>query len=388
MLELDPGSIVYGPLPEILCPVDAVSIGPGSGSDVQSAVDAHPEGTTFCLHAGTYAVTDPITPKTGDRFIGLYGAVLDGAGLISTDANSGIFRAHNQDIDNVTIRNLVIRNSPHAGIHAFSDHADGWVIARNEIYGNRIGIVHGNDFRIRANTIHDNWQYGIAGFRSSRSVIRDNEFAFNAVRSEEFPGDSATSKWAMVTDTSVRQNYVHDNFSHGLWFDGGHSGIVIADNVLVNNAGSAIFTEVGGETVIRGNTVSGSHRGIYISESHDTDVFGNTVSRSDLGIALFQDGNRLWESQLRNNFIHENVIEVASVSIVDGVEPLAVTITCLNMSISECSLYSTARGNWFDSNHYVVASVSGRWWLWDNDLRTWDDWRALGQDPTGTVATG
>jgi hypothetical protein len=134
--------------------------------------------------------------------------------------------------------------------------------------------------------------------------------------------------------------------------------------------------------------VAGSHRGIYISESHDTDVFGNTIRRTDRAIALFQDGNRISESELGHNYIHGNTIEVPSTSILPGVGTLAAAINCTNLTTSQCSAYSTSRGNRFDGNHYVLPSETGRWWAWDNESRTWADWRAQGQDVTGTATTG
>ena len=50
--------------------------------DVQAAVDAHPEGSTFCLSAGTYRLAVPLVPKRGDAFVGQRGAVLSGAKVV------------------------------------------------------------------------------------------------------------------------------------------------------------------------------------------------------------------------------------------------------------------------------------------------------------------
>jgi parallel beta-helix repeat protein len=302
--------------------------------------------------------------------------------MSSTDGNGGIFRAHNQDIDDVTIRNLVIRNSPRAGIHAFTDHSDRWLIAYNEIVGNRLGIRHGDGFLIQHNSIHHNWQYGIGGYRSSGSVIQANEFAFNAGRYLEFPGDSATSKWVQTTNTTVRGNYVHDNSWSGIWFDGENTGVLIEDNVVANNGGNGIFHEVSGQAVIRNNTVSGSsERNIYISASHDTEVYANTVRGSARGIALFQDGARAWESELANNFVHDNTITVPS-------SGMAVSLTCMNLTSSQCSAYSTGRNNRFAANTYVVPTATGRWWHWNLSSRSWDEWHAAGQDSTGRLTVG
>ena len=62
-----------------------------------------------------HSLTSSIVPKTGDTFIGEYGAILDGTGWTTSDDTQAAFRAHNQDIDYVTIRNLVIRQYAAAG---------------------------------------------------------------------------------------------------------------------------------------------------------------------------------------------------------------------------------------------------------------------------------
>src|ERR1041385_8804682 len=67
-----------GPRASITCPAGAVNIVPGQS--IQLLVNNNPAGTTFCLRAGVWNVTSSVTPKTGDSFIGEYGAVLDGTG--------------------------------------------------------------------------------------------------------------------------------------------------------------------------------------------------------------------------------------------------------------------------------------------------------------------
>ena len=61
-----------GPLPA------GISILPGQS--IQGFVNANPAGTTFILKAGTH-VRQSVIPKSGDRFIGETGAVLDGQGV-------------------------------------------------------------------------------------------------------------------------------------------------------------------------------------------------------------------------------------------------------------------------------------------------------------------
>ena len=145
---------VPGPLPTITCPIDAVDIWPGSS--IPLIVGLHEGRTTFCLRAGVHPVNSSITPKSGNTFVGEYGAVLDGTGWTTADDTQAAFRAHNEDIDYVTIRNLVIRNMPQQGIHTWHWMSDHWTIEYNEIAYNRWGLEFAPDFTIRNNYIHHN----------------------------------------------------------------------------------------------------------------------------------------------------------------------------------------------------------------------------------------
>jgi hypothetical protein len=61
------------------------------GANIQAKIDAHPEGTTFCIHEGVYRLVAPLTPKNGDRFIGQGRAVLSGAQVLSSFTRSGSY---------------------------------------------------------------------------------------------------------------------------------------------------------------------------------------------------------------------------------------------------------------------------------------------------------
>ena len=115
----------------------AIEIRPATS--IQSIVNMHPGQTTFCLRAGVHQLTSSIRPKTGNIFVGEFGAILDGTGWTTADDTQAAFRAHNEDIDYVTIRNLVIRNMPQRGIQAFYRMSDYWTIEYNEIAFNRYG---------------------------------------------------------------------------------------------------------------------------------------------------------------------------------------------------------------------------------------------------------
>ena len=149
-----PPDPIYGPRASITCPAGAVNLWPGSFTPF--TINQYPAGTTYCLRAGVHSVSSSITPKRGDTFVGEYGAILDGTGWTTSDDTQAAFRAHNQDIDYVTIRNLVIRNMPHQGIHAFYWMSDHWTIEYNEIAYNKWGLEFAPDSTIRNNYIHHN----------------------------------------------------------------------------------------------------------------------------------------------------------------------------------------------------------------------------------------
>ena len=76
-------SSTYGPQSTITCPAGAVDIMPGQS--IQGVVNFYPGTTTFCLRAGVHYVTSSITPKTGNTFVGEYGAILDGSNWSTTE---------------------------------------------------------------------------------------------------------------------------------------------------------------------------------------------------------------------------------------------------------------------------------------------------------------
>jgi hypothetical protein len=217
-----------GPQSTIACPAGAVDIWPGQS--IPLIVSSYPSSTTFCLRAGVHYLTSSVTPKTGNTFVGEYGAILDGSGWSTTDDTQAAFRAHNQDIDYVTIRNLVIRNMPQQGIHAYYWMADHWTLEFNEIAYNKIGVEFAPDFLIRNNYIHHNVGIspsstnpaerggGYQGFRSDNTTFDSNEIAYNG----------REQKVGLSANVTFRNNFVHHNIGDGIWYDtNSNAGAVI-----------------------------------------------------------------------------------------------------------------------------------------------------------------
>ena len=60
------------------------------GSDIQAAVDANPPGTAFLLKAGVHRMQQ-VAPKSGNRFSGEVGTILNGSALLTGFAHEGSY---------------------------------------------------------------------------------------------------------------------------------------------------------------------------------------------------------------------------------------------------------------------------------------------------------
>jgi len=362
-----------GPQSTITCPSGAVSIYPGTG--IQGIVDTNGGGTTFCLRAGTHSIRSSITPKTGDVFVGEYGAILDGTGWSTSDSTQAAFRAHNEDIDYVTIRNLVIKNMPQRGIHAFYYMSDHWTIEYNEIANTAWGLVFPSSSTIRNNNIHHNSSGGYLGTYSSYSTLEGNEIAYNG--KEQKVGESV--------NVTFRNNFVHHNAGDGIWYDSNNTGGLVENNRVEDNGFAGIFYEIGTDVTIRYNTIRrNADTAIFISTSKNAQIYSNTLDSNFRGITYFVNcasvGGGTIGFDLANNSAHDNTIIVGTQS-----GALASAISYTGCTSAQASLYLNGSKNLtFVHNTYDVPSPSAQYWLW-NGMKYWYEWQGLGLDTTGIV---
>ena len=378
-------SSAYGPQATITCPAGAVDIWPGQ--NIQGIVNLNAGTTTFCLRAGVHPRTSSITPKTGNTFVGEYGAILDGANWSTTDTTQAAFRAHNQNIDYVTIRNLVIRKMPQKGIHAFywltPDH---WTIENNEITGNHTGILFPDHSMIRKNYIHHNYGNpsgatpaerggGYVGYYASYTTFENNELAYNGKE----------QKMMESTNVTFRNNFVHHNQGDGIWYDGGNPGALIEGNRVEDNAGNGIFYEASNGSIIRNNTIRRSgDTGVFISTSQNAEIYGNTLENNFRAITYFVNCGVMVgrDIDLQNNWAHDNIIRVGTQS---GAFATGMSYTSDCTSTQVATYHSGAKNLKFSRNTYYVPDVGGWYWLWKG-MKQWYPWRSLGQDLDGTVS--
>jgi parallel beta-helix repeat protein len=368
-----PAPTGVGPQATITCPAGAVDVWPGGS--IQTAVNTYAGNTTFCLRAGTHQVRSSITPKTGNTFVGEYGAVLDGTGWSASESTEAAFRAQNQDIDYVTIRNLVIKNMPQRGINAFYWMSNNWTIEHNEIAYNRTGLLFAPDFVVMNNYIHHNTDGGYLGTYSHNARLEGNEIAYNG--REQKVGESA--------NVTFRSNFVHHNAGDGIWFDSNNTGTVIEGNRVEDNAGSGIFAEISTNVTISNNTVRRSgNAGLFISTSKNVQMYSNTLEDNFRGILYFVNcssvGGGTISFDLANNAAYDNVVRVGT-----QYDAFANGLSWINCTTTQVAPYLNGSKNLtFSRNTYQVpSSTSGRYWLW-NGLKYWNEWQALGKDVDGS----
>jgi len=363
-----------GPQSTITCPAGAVDIFPGA--NIQDVVNQFPGTTTFCLKPGIFSIRSAITPKTGNTFVGEYGAILDGSNWVTTDTTQAAFRSHNQDIDYVTIRNLVIRKMPQRGIHAYYYMSDHWTVEYNEIASSvDVGIVVPPSSLIRNNYIHHNTYAGYMGPSASNSTFDSNEIAYNGWE----------QKVGETTNVTFRNNFVHHNVGIGIWYDSHNTGALIEGNRVEDNGHIGIFYEISSDAIIRNNTIQrNAEAGIMLSVSKNVQVYNNTLDSNFRGITYYLNCPSMSDTtvDLANNTAHDNAITVGTQS--GAFASLFSYGSCTSTQVAP--YLNGSKNLTFSHNTYRVPSTSGRWWVWGVDLKWWSDWQGLGQDVTSTMS--
>lgn len=333
--------------------------------DVNDILQSHPAGTSFLLKAGTYRGLT-LRPKSGQSITGENGTVLDGEGR--TPHAMGDETSAND----VTLRNLEIINYAEFGIAWGAQGAGkGWVIENSEIASNYVGVRLKSDGTVRNSHIHHNTTYGVLG--SGRVVLEGNEIAFN--HSESYPsGANGGLLLGRASNSLIRNNHIHHNYTIGLHLDGRKENVLIEGNTVEDNQDVGISYELGGSGVIRNNVVrrngagssgrGGDGAGIMILGATDVTVQGNRVEGNVNGIVGRQpdrinpDTGKLWE--LRNLRVVDNTV---------------------TMSQGWTGIYDRASGqpsldanNVFDGNSY---STSGEHFRWGSEMMTLSEWQKI-----------
>jgi len=341
------------------------------GDDLRSIVSNAPEGTVFRIN-GVHS-NQSVKPRDGQVFIGAPGSVLKG---------NRAERAFWSTANNVRIEGLEItgyQSKPQDG--AIQAGGSGWVIRGNNVYRNAavgIKVYKGDNATIDGNNIHHNGQLGISVTFSTGSIVENNEIAFNNWEGTfNWGWEAGGTKFWSTTGLIVRNNWSYENYGPGLWSDTDNINILYEGNLVEDNYANGIFHEIGYDAVIRNNIVRRNGfghdgwlwgAGILIASSQNVEIYGNEVTENYNGITMTQQdrgSGKYGPYLVRNVNVYNNRI------VNSGTSGAAQDIKSLEIFNAN---------NTFTGNDYVGTSN----WEWENRRRSWDQWRAYGNDTGGS----
>lgn len=374
--------------------------------DVQSVIDAHPAGTTYYFGAGTY-MRQSLAPKDGDKYIGAFGAILDG-----DKATPRAFRhSAASPIKGVTVQNLVIRNYTTKAQDAPVRGGANWIVRQCEIAFNAgAGVILEAGWELDACKIHHNLQLGFGGVYNQASAhVHDCEIAFNNYTDAYSPEwEAGACKFWESNGAIFEYNWSHDNHGGGVWTDSNNDNFSCHHNLIEGNWSGGIAHEIGWNASIHDNIVrnNSSHKycgGTWLWQGEITisasggvsgglvDIFNNTVvanyrdkgadgvaPANGNGITIVEQHRTDSPSPkgphlCRNIHVHDNHLDLTK-----GGRVGAAT----DWAADAATMLSEASNIKFENNHYVGAGRSTFWWK--GGVSDFAGWQARGHDAKGT----
>src|SRR5215216_6358444 len=300
----------------------AVSMAIGVGTSVASAATtcnpvltpgenlallaAHcPPSTTFTIKDGTYKLSSAVNANSGDTFKGVY----SDRTRPKIDANGAEMAFNVGDTKGVTISGLSISGTkggqwcePECG---GAIKKDGW-------------NLHVLNVRL-----HHNPNQAISnpgpGF-----LLENSEIDHNGSASFTNGGTSSAAGVKLTRGpATLRNNYVHHNYWHGIWCDGFAGSIVISGNEVHHNGKSGIRYETckGPSSKITNNRVfangylkkdiSNGRGGIVLVAAQDVEVADNIVKGNRGPGIQAKNGDRQRTSRVRihHNSLHNDTLK-------------------------------------------------------------------------------
>lgn len=340
----------------------------------QTLIDANPTSTSFCLEAGSHSANGSNKPKSGSTFIGRYGATIDGTGWVTGDATQAAIRAHNEDVDNITIKNIRFANMPQYGVRFYVDFSSGLTVENCEFDHCTFGIEVCHNSNIRRCYFHHSATAAYTGNTPHDVLFEDNLFEDTLAEPNQKLVEGYNHIW--------RRNIFRRQYN-GIWEDGDNHDVTIEDNVFEDCSGASIFYEISADAVIQRNTIrrSGTH-GILISTSKGVTVTDNECIDCFRGIwmqvnlDIVGGGALSWD--LANNTADGNIVRLtapyASGAYNCGIDYSGAGSGTPYIDGSKNLVFS-------DNDHFVPDS--GSYWF-NAASKTWAQWQALPQDATGS----
>ncbi len=334
------------------------------GDVLNQAVGSHPEGTTFCLARGRYRLAQTLHPKSGDRFIGQWGAHLNGAKLLTKFQHSGSYWIATNQGQQGRVRGLCRISAPGC---RYPD--DVYFDGRRLVHATALNRVGSNSyyFDYANNRIYlgrNPAGHKVEAAQSPMAIARGkakNVVVQNLLISK-FASPAGTGTIGAGPGWVVKHNHVRKNHGIGICARGGgsvlynkvdHNGqlglcgsgsginfvgnisaynntagysphweaggakfvgahsLLFNDNLVTDNGGHGIWTDQSSSgIVVKGNRVShNSLSGIVLEISSNATVTDNTVTRNGGEPAAWQlAGSGVFVSNSKNVSVSGNTI--------------------------------------------------------------------------------
>ena len=255
------------------------------------------EGTTFCIHDGTYNVSKAVVVQDNDKFIGLHND--DTRPSVVTNKAHYVFDA-NQGSDWAVIRGLKISGAVGGN---YCEPACGK------------GIRGGTHLTVDAVRLTRNANNGIGG-TGTGLVVKNSRIDHNGSR--RFTRlDGGISQSAGIKSASgsltVLNSRIEDNYWVGLWCDLDCNAFTVKNNIITGNGKAGIHDEISsGPAIISSNTIRGNgtlaaadhQSGLLIMSSANVDAYSNTFG-ANVGPGVWIDEDSR-PPTLSNIKVHHN----------------------------------------------------------------------------------
>lgn len=385
-------------------PAGAVTVPAGD----DSSVTFNTPNTVYWFAAGTHTLGTgqygQIDPGQGDTYTGAPGAIISGQG-----ENDYAFVASYQApfATDVTIEHLTIEDfTPPASQGAVNQNSGSdWTFEYDTVQNNSpgAGLFLGSGDVATYNCLTQNGQYGFQEYSGTQTdpltggpanvTLNDNEISYNdtcnlegvspnpvpvgsrpsncgAVSTDNGCGCTGGGKFWEVNGSTIDNNYVHNNYSTGLWADTNNNGLTFEGNYISDNYSIGLQYEVSYNAVIENNTFLDNAWGggaanpgfpegaIYISESGGDSRVSNTAGIKTITISnnTFTDnwsGVILWENA--NRFC-SNGLPTTECTLVD---PSVATVSACQSALANSSENKpTDTPDYFDLCRWKTQNVS------------------------------
>jgi parallel beta-helix repeat protein len=385
------------------------------GSNVQSAIDRAPPGTTFCFRAGIYRVSS-LVPKSKDVLDGdSRAAILDGG----DSAKFAIYGdSTSRGPSHVTIQGFTIQHfQTPLQLGAVQDYnGPGWIIEDNHITANAAaGVATGDNVRVLGNLIDHNGQEGFSA-HGDGGLYQGNQIAYNNYNLKvDATWEAGGGKAYDTSNLTFKSNDVHDNGGPGLWADTNNANTKYEDNTVSNNWGPGIYEELSFNATIINNIVTdngmpsapggGERKGWAWDAGIQLRRSGGLQAASPVIIS----GNILTDNYNAISLIESPASGCTAADDVDSafipcnVQNVLVENNWVTMNQGATGAYQDGAGiavfdklnNVFRNNHFCVSSVNHPndghaigWFTWDTSWLDFSSWQIFWLQKAGTFTVG